>query len=401
MPREDRPVLAAHDHFSRSMPIDIHRARLAPPHALAWAPAALALLSLPVMAQQAAAPPGQQPELQACFKIAEDTERLACYDRQMSGKAMLALPPSPVAAQAETAQPGEPAQTVLAPPGGTPATGNTPPDEGFLSRFWELSPADKRGTFNYTAYRPNFFLPIRGLRKINQQPSSPSRGVAANLPKYQHLETKLQISLRTKVMEDVLLPNADLWVAYTQQSIWQTWNHEESSPFRNTDYQPELLYVVPMPIGLQSLPFDWKWRLTSFGLVHQSNGQSDALSRSWNRAYVSFGAERGGLNANLRVEAPLAKSNDKYDDNPDIEHYLGHVQAQINWSPGRSIASLLWRPSLSGRGSVELNWSYPVNAERPDGLRWYVQAFHGYGETLLDYNFRQTSLGAGLTIFKF
>jgi phospholipase A1/A2 len=30
-----------------------------------------------------------------------------------------------------------------------------------------------------------------------------------------------------------------------------------------------------------------------------------------------------------------------------------------------------------------------------------VQVFHGYGETLLDYNVRQTSLGVGLTLFEF
>lgn len=383
------------------MSIAKHRASIR--HALprAWALSALTCVATPWVHAQTPAQNPATADLQACLKLTEDKERLACYDRQATKDTIMALPASPVAAQAEAPQPGQPAQTVTAPPGGTPATGDTPPDEGFLSRFWELSPADKRGTFNYTAYRPNFFLPIRGLRKLNNEPSSPTRGKATNLPQYQHFETKLQLSLRTKVLEDFLLPNADLWVAYTQQSIWQTWNHEESSPFRNTDYQPEVLYVVPMPMGLQNLPFDWKWRLTSFGLVHQSNGQSDELSRSWNRAYVSFGVERGGINANLRVEAPLAKSNDKYDDNPDIEHYLGHVQAQLNWSPGRSIASLLWRPSLSGRGSVELNWSYPVNAERPDGLRWYVQAFHGYGDTLLDYNFKQSTLGAGLTIFKF
>lgn len=362
---------------------------------------ALSVGAMPVFAQQVAPPAVPSAEMQACLKLTEDAARLACYDRQMSGQAMLALPASPVAAQAETPQPGSPAQTVVAPPGAVAPTGDTPPDEGFLSRFWELSPSDKRGTFNYTAYRPNFFLPIRGMKQVNNHPYSPSRGVANNLPRYQHLETKLQISLRTKVMEDVLLPNADLWVAYTQQSIWQTWNHEESSPFRNTDYQPEVFYVIPMPPGLQNLPLGWKWRMSSIGLVHQSNGQSDELSRSWNRAYAAFGVERGGINASLRLEAPLAKSSDKYDDNPDIEHYLGHVQAQVNWSPGRSIASLVWRPSFSGHGSVELNWSYPVNADRPDGLRWYVQAFHGFGETLLDYNFRQTSLGLGLTIFKF
>ena len=36
-----------------------------------------------------------------------------------------------------------------------------------------------------------------------------------------------------------------------------------------------------------------------------------------------------------------------------------------------------------------------------DGLRWYLQAFSGYGQTLLDYNFRQTSVGAGLALFEF
>jgi phospholipase A1 len=30
-----------------------------------------------------------------------------------------------------------------------------------------------------------------------------------------------------------------------------------------------------------------------------------------------------------------------------------------------------------------------------------VQAFRGYGETLTDYNFRQTSLGLGVTFLQF
>lgn len=40
-------------------------------------------------------------------------------------------------------------------------------------------------------------------------------------------------------------------------------------------------------------------------------------------------------------------------------------------------------------------------ADQPSGLRWYAQLFHGYGETLLDYNHRQSSLGLGLTLFQF
>ena len=342
-------------------------------------------------------------DVQACLGLANDSERLACYDRLAGRDAMLALPTSPAAAASAT-QAASTGPTTGIPPQPAAPAGTAAPrasSDSFLSRYWELDPADKRGTFNYTAYRPNVFLPLRVMKSVNRQPSSPTRGVATGLPKYQNSETKLQLSLRTKVLEDVLLPGADLWVTYTQQSIWQTWNRGQSSPFRNTDYQPEVLYVIPMPAGLQRLPFGWTWRMSSVGLVHQSNGQADELSRSWNRAYALVGLEKDDLTLSLRVESPLAKSSDKYDDNPDIEHHLGHLQAQLNWASGRSISSLVWRPSLHGRGSVELNWSYPVYRDRPDGLRWYVQAFHGYGETLLDYNFRQTSLGMGLSIFKF
>lgn len=277
----------------------------------------------------------------------------------------------------------------------------SPPSDSFMTRYWELREADKRGTFNYTAYRPNYFLPLRVMRSVNNQPQSPTRGQATDLPHYQRGETKLQVSMRTKVLEQAFWPDGDLWVAYTQQSMWQLWNKAESAPFRNSDFQPELIYVVPTPSALRALPMGWTWQMAQFGLVHQSNGQAGALSRSWNRIYGSVGLERGDVTAQIRLEQRIERGSRQSDDNPDIVDYKGRVETQLTWSPGRSTAALLWRPSLRGRGLIQLDWTYPVYNDHPDGLRWYIQLFDGFGETLIDYNFKQTSLGVGLTLFKF
>ena len=75
------------------------------------------------------------------------------------------------------------------------------------------------------------------------------------------------------------------------------------------------------------------------------------------------------------------------DDNPDLSAYRG-----------RSDLNLVWDGE---RGSLELNWIYPVSGSRSSGLNAYVQVFSGYGETLLDYNFKQTRIGLGVTLFNF
>ncbi len=318
------------------------------------------LLAPAAMAQSAA----------ECAREPDGPTRLACYDR-------LFRDPAP------------------------PPAGNLAAASETFTKAWELTPQTKRGTFVVRTYLPNFVLPLHYSSSINQAPASPTRGAVTGLPAYRSVDAKLQISLRAKIAQGLLLPDADLWFAYTQRSFWQVWNSSQSSPFRNTDYQPEAIYVVPVPASWSALPGGWRWRMAQLGLAHQSNGQGSALSRSWNRVYAAAAFDRGEFGLTVRAHKRLRERTD--DDNPDLVHFVGNTEVVATWLPGLATSSLTWRthaPS-GGRGSLQLDWTYPVLRSQPAGLRWYAQLFSGYGETLLDYNHRQTSLGLGLTLFQF
>lgn len=229
-----------------------------------------------------------------------------------------------------------------------------------LSRYWELDPEDQRGELRFVSYRPNYILPLHVTSRINRAPQSPTQAAVA-MPDYQRVEAKFQLSLRTKLVQNAFDSGADLWAGFTQQALWQVFNGQDSAPFRNTDYEPELMLVLPTRPAWRGLPGGWQWRYTQFGVAHQSNGQSDPLSRSWNRVYLAGGIEQGSWSLTAKVTQRLNEPVET-DNNPDLASY---------------------------RGRAELR------------LRWYVQAFSGYGETLTDYNFRQTSVGAGVMFSPF
>lgn len=361
------------------------------------------MVSWPVFAQGTAttdapptvpsvAPAAALPEaMQECAAIGAAADRLACYDK-LAGRALPAPPPADVPI----------ATTQMAPQGAVIAPAQeVQVDASPLSQYWELDAHNKRGTFNLLGYRPNYVMPLHRTNRINRAPQSPTQ-VPVNQPNYREIEAKFQISLRAKAFQNVLGSGGDLWLAFTQQAMWQIWNGKDSKPFRNTDYEPEAIFVLPVPKSLRQLPWGWQWRLGQFGLSHQSNGQSDPLSRSWNRVYLGTGFERGDLSLLFRASQRLNEKLES-DNNPDLVDYRGRTELQLGWTPGASTTSLLWRSSAkrSHYGALQFEWTYPVSESRPNGLRWFFQAFHGYGETLTDYNFKQTSFGLGLTFMQF
>ncbi len=346
-------------------------------------------------------------DVSSCQQTAAPTLRLACYDRIFGvdaddTAATTATKTTGATIEANPKDAAIAADSLASVNSTDAATAPSVEVATILDKYWELTPNEKRDRFVFRTYLPSFFLPVHYTSNINRQPTTPGKPDGQRNDNYRALEAKLQISLRTKLVTGVLLPDADLWFAFTQRSIWQLWNQTDSTPFRSTDYQPELIYVVPVAKRFGELGDGWRVRMLQFGIAHQSNGQSDPLSRSWNKIYGGLALDKGNFGLNWRYHQRIPESLDD-DDNRDLIDYIGSHEVTASWLPGSATAMLTWRNDLSNlsQGSFQLDMTYPINEGKMDGLRWHLQLFSGYGETLLDYNIRQHSIGLGVMLFNF
>jgi phospholipase A1 len=273
-----------------------------------------------------------------------------------------------------------------------------------LSRFWELERGADCGTFGLRGYRASSLDAVAADR-VNKQPTSENPlNNATEATDYRTTEMRLSVSLRTKIAQGIFSYRGDgmdsLWLAYSQQSYWQLFTPQLSRPFRSTDHEPEVLYVAPVQ---SAQPHEWRMRLAGVGVVHQSNGQSLPLSRSWNRVYVLGGFEHD----NVQVYGRLWKRIDEgsaNDDNPGISNYIGRGELVARWQADReNLFTFTGRHALNsnGHGSVKLEWFRTLadtGIGLPSGLRLHAQVFSGYGDTLLDYNFARTVLSLGFSL---
>lgn len=367
-----------------------------------------ACLALPATAQA----PSAEATWQRCVTISTDPlARLSCFDQWAAGHH--AAPAA--AAQPTTGQ----AQASAAPPKAVMAAQELPAlpplsvrdcrgrQFSELSRFWELEPGTDCGTFGIRGFKP-ISLSWVGADSVNVQPSSPSPNHTATSPiAYSNNEARIQLSVRTKIAQGLLTqaqPDVrdSLWFGYTQQSNWQLFSGNISRPFRTTDHAPEITYIYPTTADL---PGGWRLRYTGLSLIHQSNGQSEPLSRSWNRTILSAGIEKGKeFMVTGELWNRLSEAADD-DDNPDISDYVGRAQVAGFWNVNRdNTLGVTVRHSLRANtnGSVKLEWlrnlsDSGVSGGR-SGLRFHAQLFSGYGDSLVDYNRQRTVLTLGLSL---
>ncbi|AXI03578.1 phospholipase A [Aquirhabdus parva] len=335
---------------------------------------------------------------QACTSIDADAARLACYDVALGRQVNV-----PTATQNDnkakaitvTQTKDVPLSTAINPfDAANQSTTPITPTTSLLDRRWELSPESKLGTFTLRAHKPLYILPIFYNNNPNTTPSSPNPLNTVTKPlNIDDAESKFQFSLKTKALENIFGNNGDLWLGYTQTSRWQVYNAEDSRPFRETNYEPEASLIFRTNYNFLGLD----GRLLGLTLDHQSNGRALPLSRSWNRAILNIGLERGDWVVMLRpwYRIPESKADD---DNPDISNYLGRGDLQITRKWNNQEFSLMLRHSLKtgdkSHGAAQLDWTFPLQGN----LRGFVQVFNGYGESLIDYNHQSTYVGLGVSL---
>ncbi len=247
------------------------------------------------------------------------------------------------------------------------------------------------------AHKRNYVLPLAYANRPNDDIfEAGSSDFGEDLD---NLEIQFQLSLKSAVAESLFTEQDALFVGFTVKSFWQAYNSDISAPFRETNYEPELFWVTPVP--WQILGGDAT--LFALGLSHQSNGRSQQFSRSWNRLYGSIIWERWRFVFRFKAwyRIPEDEKDDPLDadgdDNPDIEDFLGNFEFNVIYREYDHEVSVLLRNNLDSddnRGALQIDWTFPLKRR----FRGYVQFFNGYGESLIDYDASITRLGVGILL---
>ncbi len=313
-----------------------------------------------------------QQALERCILLDANTERLECFDVITRNEASGVV----------TTQNADGNQAIV--------TDSALEAPSLLIRQWQQTSQKERGSFVISPYRPSYLMPISYNARPNKEPYK----LLADKAELDSVEIKYQLSFKAKIWPALLSERGDLWLAYTQQSFWQAYNGNISSPFRETNYEPEFIYSWRSNLHWAGLT----GRVVSIGLNHQSNGRSDPLSRSWNRIVASALFDRGtNFAVSLKGWWRIPES-DESDDNPDIEEYIGRGEVWTYYRYNKQTFSAMLRNNFrldDNRGALQFDWTHPIGKSPIQG---YVQYFWGYGDGMIDYDHISQRLSFGIML---
>jgi len=228
--------------------------------------------------------------------------------------------------------------------------------------------------YNIKAHGANYFLPI-SYRYNGTYPKTNGHEALGT-------ETEFQLSVKYDFAVNVVGLNEIYSVGYTQVSFWQL--YADSAYFRETNYNPETFITVPIPSD--------SLKAVRVAFEHQSNGRGGVEERSWNFVSSSFYFQTGFFFTSVKLWHNVFS----LEYNLDLMHYLGYGEIEFILPYKKHILKLKSRNTFSDKRATEINYSYPIFGSKD--LFFYVKAFSGYGESLIDYDNKVNKLGFGFSI---
>jgi phospholipase A1 len=279
----------------------------------------------------------------------------------LAGAVAAAEPPPPAGATSAEA---------VAEPDETPPESATGPD---------LPSAELPGRLEL--HRPNYVMPLTWTDDAEGDEDA---------------ELKFQISLKHQV------GSFPVYLGYTQTAYLRWLDEENSRPFREINFNPEIWYRVT-PGRLPGERFDWLG--VDAGYEHESNGEDVPESRSWDRLYVRPWLEQGRWRAALKLWYRLPEqekdspTDPEGDDNPEILEYYGSHELKVGYSfDGGDWAEVTTRYAFPhDRGAIRLRYATPTPTRNS---YFFVELFSGYGESLQTFRDSRSRIGIGFALLR-
>lgn len=240
-------------------------------------------------------------------------------------------------------------------------------------------------------------------------------------------EVKVQLSFKIPLVR--VYENGIFYFGYTQRLFFQNGNFTSSSPMRDTDYQPELMFSHIFDLDV----FGGVFKSATLSFRHLSNGEAcgfqgrdgrilysnntatcgpfdrdkDAafLQRSDVIGYKSKSSNRIVLslvyfNDFLRIDFDTWLPFGSRFSTPNFYHYAGYADLKLSFRYKRHLLETKFYGIINNyadyKGALRASYTFKINKY----VGAFFQYFYGYKDSLFEYNMLTSRLGLGFRFIR-
>ncbi len=216
---------------------------------------------------------------------------------------------------------------------------------------------------------------------------------------YQDQELAIQISLKKQII-------SSFYFGYSHKAFWQIYDLGNSRPFREQNYNLEVFLDYRQYWGFERLRIGLEHESNGERMRFDENGEPVNYSRTWDRAYLFLQKQATSfLSISLKAWVVTSPKTEEYrayyDDNPDMQQYMGSGELGLCIDVFGVLTNLMLRRGWrDGTETVRMDIQVPIRLflEKTNSENAiHLQAFSGYGDSLIDYDRKVSRLAVGIS----